>query len=179
MVKTGAKFAYAAPLLAATMKLGARGVEALSGGGIQEIETCNHGTVTTLDGRIDRSRGCMQTCTSVCGTGNLCNDICGDGHASNALCPVGSGDENPCCGNDACSTASFRLENGVCNYRGTCGTRVSGGSDEPPPPTKTPKHEDNGNGDQGQKARLIRRHPWGRPLTLPVPSNDIGTDGAG
>jgi hypothetical protein len=116
VVKTGVKLAYAAPLVAATMKLSAQGVFAAQSGG---LTFCGHSTCAGPDGVILNTCGCMQACAAAGGTGNTCNDICGDGQHT-GLCPVGQGGNNPCCSLDLCDPANFTCtDKNHCVYTGT------------------------------------------------------------
>jgi hypothetical protein len=124
VLKIGAKLAYAAPLVAATMKLSAHGVSAtavISGGG----DFCGHST--------GPNGGCKGACTASGCTGNACNPICGNGQFVGA-CPVGHGGDNPCCNPGYCNPGNYTCEGGVAVYHGpTAGC---------PPPVEPPKKDD-------------------------------------
>src|SRR5918992_8210 len=83
VVATGVKLAYAAPILAASLKVSGVNAQAIS-----PVSGCSHG-------------GCKRACTSAGFTGNQCNDICGNGQTTGA-CPVGQGGGNPCCNPGYC-----------------------------------------------------------------------------
>jgi hypothetical protein len=110
VVKTGVKLAYAAPLVAASFKLSARGAGAQTLSPTEE-EACNHSN--GLNG------GCMGACTSsdaadTCGSGgNFCDgvDIDPDSPSGQGpcqeFCPSGQGGENPCCNPGLCDSGNF------------------------------------------------------------------------
>jgi hypothetical protein len=100
----GAKLAYTAPLVAASMKLAARGAEAAISGGF-----CGHST--------GPNGGCKGACAAAGFTGNQCNRFCGNGQFVGA-CPVGQGGGNPCCNAGYCDPANFRRVGGQPAYVG-------------------------------------------------------------
>lgn len=107
----GVKLAYTAPLVAASLKLTTRGVEAAISGAV----FCGHST--------GPNGGCKGACTSAGFTGNQCNRICGNGQFLGA-CPVGQGGGNPCCNAGYCEPANFRRVGGQPSYVGpTTGCR--------------------------------------------------------
>jgi hypothetical protein len=94
VVATGAKLAYAAPIVAASLKVSAINAFAVSGGGI-----CEHST--------GANGGCKGACTKAGFTGNKCNPICGNGQ-NTGVCPVGQGSNNRCCNAGYCDPANFK-----------------------------------------------------------------------
>ena len=88
VVATGAKLAYAAPIVAASFKVSGVNAQAIS-----PIGGCFHSTGT--------NGGCMPACTSAGFTGTQCGPICGTGQSTGA-CPVGQGGDNPCCNPGYC-----------------------------------------------------------------------------
>jgi len=125
IVKTGTKLAYAAPVVAASMKLGARsaGAQDTVSGGVGNPGFCGHSIGTEP---FD-TEGCKGTCNTACPqnfeadseTKNPCEEVC------EALCKVDQGNE--CVSDDACSPACFtctydsdgKLES--VQYSATCG----------------------------------------------------------
>ena len=107
VVKTGAKIAYAAPLVAASMHLSrSSGLAVSPVGG----DVCAHS--------IGINGGCMGACAAAGCTGNVCNDICGNGQNPGA-CPPGTGDDNPCCNAGYCVPSNYTCPAGT--YTGpTC-----------------------------------------------------------
>ena len=106
VVVTGVKLAYAAPLVAASLKVSTLGASAVTG-----AVQCVHSLVAP--GFV----GCMPSCTSAGFKGKDCGVICGTGQ-NVGLCPVGKGDENPCCNPGLCDPANFVLEKRVVKYVG-------------------------------------------------------------
>jgi hypothetical protein len=113
VVATGAKLAYAAPLLAASFQLGARGAGAQTISGF-----CGH-SVGGPDGK-----GCMSACGQKCppGSGAVCDGQDSDPNNPDGgqgpcwtYCPGAQGDENPCTSAGLCDPGNF-----------VCCTRVSG-----------------------------------------------------
>jgi hypothetical protein len=113
IVSTGTKLAYAAPVVAASMKLGTRLGFAASGTG-GENEGCFH----SLNG------GCMGACAASCkgdagadspdpNSADVCAQLC------DALCPVGSGGDNPCSTPEACLASHFSGDKNTCAFDGT------------------------------------------------------------
>jgi hypothetical protein len=96
VVATGAKLAYAAPIVAASFNVSAINALAAVSPGV----TCVHSLVAP--GFV----GCMPACTSAGLTGDQCNDICGNGQTPGA-CPVGEGNENPCCNPGYCDPGNY------------------------------------------------------------------------
>jgi hypothetical protein len=92
VVATGAKLAYAAPIVAASFKVSGVNAQAISGG------FCGHST--GING------GCMPACTSAGFTGAQCGPICGTGQFTGA-CPVGQGGDNPCCNPGYCVPTNY------------------------------------------------------------------------
>jgi hypothetical protein len=88
IAKTGAKLAYAAPIVAASMKLSTGGAAAVSGGACTAASTCG-GEPSACDGNVacscgataDGSTACFQW--NVAGTGGSCSasDPCPSGEA--------------------------------------------------------------------------------------------------
>jgi hypothetical protein len=101
VVATGAKLAYAAPIVAASFKVSGVNAQAIS-----PVGGCFHSTGT--------NGGCMPTCTSVVEAagctqaGQKCGVICGTGQSAGA-CPVGQGGDNPCCNAGYCDPANFEI----------------------------------------------------------------------
>src|SRR5215211_8943073 len=90
VVATGAKLAYAAPIVAASLKVSALSASAAVTGGF-----CGH-SVGTND-------GCKGACAAAGLLGNECEAIC------SVACPVGQGGDNPCCSPIFCDPATFLL----------------------------------------------------------------------
>jgi hypothetical protein len=113
IVKTGTKLAYAAPVVAASMKLGMRSTSAqvVSDGGVGSPGFCGH----SIGGEPFDPEGCKGTCNNACPqvetlspgdgseTRNPCEDVCEN------LCKGEKGNE--CVSDDACSPACF-----TCTY---------------------------------------------------------------
>jgi hypothetical protein len=93
VVATGAKLAYAAPIVAASFKMSGVNAQALS-----PVGGCFHSTGT--------NGGCMPACTSAGFTGAQCGPICGTGQFTGA-CPVGQGGDNPCCNPGYCVPTNY------------------------------------------------------------------------
>ena len=91
VVATGAKLAYAAPLVAASLKVSTLGAFAAVTGAV----ICTHSL------EDPGFAGCKPACTSTGLSGDVCEDLCRVG------CPVGQGNENPCCSSAFCDPASF------------------------------------------------------------------------
>jgi hypothetical protein len=103
IVKTGAKLAYAAPIIAASMQMGGRGVAALSGGQTFTVPAdaeagINTGIAVTQD---------QQVCVSASGIVHLC-----EGDTGRNNCPTGPA------GNDTVCLPSHAL--------GCCGSHICG-----------------------------------------------------
>ena len=109
IVRTGAKLAYAAPLVAVTMKMNSSTANAQRISG--PTDACFHSAGT--------GGGCKGACTSVGdGLGKPCSEICGDGKSTGA-CPVGQGGDNPCCNPGYCDPANYEyLGDKVVKYIG-------------------------------------------------------------
>jgi hypothetical protein len=104
VVATGAKLAYAAPIVAASFKVsGVYAQTAISGG------FCGHSTGT--------NGGCLPACTSAGFTGAQCGPICGTGQSTGA-CPVGQGGDNPCCNPGYCDPGNYSNVDGNPVYTG-------------------------------------------------------------
>jgi hypothetical protein len=116
IVKTGTKLAYAAPVVAASMKLGTRSAwaqdEVVSPGGVGNPGFCGH-SVGADGNPADGNEGCKGACKSTCGgaAGDFdtldaqdpCEQIC------DSLCPIGTTDRQ--CG----STAACDPDNFTCS----------------------------------------------------------------
>jgi hypothetical protein len=98
VVATGAKLAYAAPIVAASFKVSA--INALAQ--VSPGAPCGHST--------GPNGGCKGACTSAGFTGDQCNVICGNGQTTGA-CPVGQGGDNPCCNPGYCDPDNFEETN--------------------------------------------------------------------
>jgi hypothetical protein len=88
ILMTGAKLAYATPIIAASMKLGGRGAAAVSGGQAFTVPSTNPGGVST---GISVTQG-QQVCVSASGQVRLCD---GDTTRNNCL-TTPAGDDNVC-----------------------------------------------------------------------------------
>ena len=101
IVRAGAKLAYAAPIIAASMQMGGRGVAALSGGQSFMVPAnaeagINTGIAVAQD---------QEVCVSASGTVQLCTNDNGRN-----FCPTGPAGDNdvcspypvPCCGDFVC-----------------------------------------------------------------------------
>jgi hypothetical protein len=97
IIATGAKLAYAAPLVAASVKVSEVNAQVFSGG------FCGHST--GING------GCMSACTTARFpfTEAQCGVICGTGQITGA-CPVGQGGDNPCCNPGYCNPANYLFD---------------------------------------------------------------------
>lgn len=104
IVRTGAKLAYAAPVVAVSMKLNTAGATKIS-----PVDFCGHS--------VGINGGCMPACTSNGFTGKQCGKLCGDGQSEGG-CPVGQGNDNPCCNVGYCDPRNFVEENGEVVYVG-------------------------------------------------------------
>jgi hypothetical protein len=93
VVTTGAKLAYAAPLVAVSFKLSERGVGATS-----PTLQCFHST--GLNG------GCKPVCTSTGCSGNACDGCNGGNHPCDVCC-TDPGGQNKCPSDKYCTKACF------------------------------------------------------------------------
>lgn len=105
VVITGAKLAYAAPLVAASFHLGARGVGAQGASPVG----CFH----SIGG--DDGEGCMGACTSTGCTGQACDGCNGGAHPCDACCTAAGG-HNVCPNADYCDADCFTCTSGVAAF---------------------------------------------------------------
>jgi hypothetical protein len=105
IVKTGAKIAYVAPLVAASFKLTARGAGAQTISGAVECSpvggTCG-GSPTGCNGNADCSCAATVDGTAVCFVWNLCCTDCATQCTSNAQCGDGCACIADTCLGDVC-----------------------------------------------------------------------------
>jgi len=120
IVSTGTKLAYAAPVMAASIKLGTRSAGAVSPGGVRDDDFCGH---STGDDGFGGTEGCKGACKGVCGgdasvdaTNDPCEQICAN------FCKEAQG--NVCECGDLCNPAHFSCsaDGNSVTYTGTCGT---------------------------------------------------------
>ena len=121
IVSTGTKLAYAAPVMAASIKLSGRGASAQATptpgtGGVRTF--CGHSVQAIDNGPITEDWGCMQACKAQCAGGDTtdnsdpCSQVC------NTLCPIGTNDRECLC-DEACDTENFScLSDGDVAYNG-------------------------------------------------------------
>jgi hypothetical protein len=103
VVTTGAKLAYAAPLVAVSFKLGAHGAAAAS------PERCQHSQGGAFGGG-----GCMAACTGTGCAGNACDGCNGGTNPCDACCNPTQG--NICPNEQLCNPACFTCTNGVAAF---------------------------------------------------------------
>jgi len=132
IVKTGTKLAYAAPVVAASMKLGMRTAAAVSGG-VGNPGFCGH-SVGADGSPADGDEGCKGACKSTCGGADFdtldaqdpCEQIC------DSLCPIGTTDRE-CASAAACDPANFTCDECSATFtdpvsgQTTTGTKTVGG----------------------------------------------------
>ena len=125
IVSTGTKLAYAAPVMAASIKLGTLSASATHTPGHEGVnDSCEHSIGT---GAFD-PEGCKGTCKDKCPSGN---ELILDSNASDpceqlcdALCKNQQG--NICDCDDACDPASFTCgTDGSVSYSGDCGSATA------------------------------------------------------
>lgn len=111
IVKTGTKLAYAAPIVAASMKLGTRSAGAVSPLGVRDF--CGHSTESYVGDDAIVEGGCKAACKATCGGADdfslldaqdPCEQVCA------TLCPTGSGNNNQCSTDAACDSANFTCD---------------------------------------------------------------------
>jgi len=108
ILRTGVKLAYAAPLVAVTMKVSGSSAFAASGRTGEEIQ-CWHSI------EPGKPNGCKETCTSTGCSGGACDGCSGGIHPCDACCTAAGG-HNLCPTNSYCDPRCFSCVGGVAHF---------------------------------------------------------------